>query len=824
MNTCSTSHASHFAEVAVDTRFRDRRTTLTYAVPAFMADDLTVGQLVWVPLKRNIAVGVVCELHARTPPDGVSPRPIHAPVEPTFRLNPRQWELAVWMAEETICTLYEAASTMFPPGVETRGIEHLQLLETEVPTPLTALQQRLVDYLSAHPEAPVGAAQRALGSSLSSVIPKLEDEGVLRRVVRVRNRPPAETPLPGYVRLVPDAEAPPERAPKQRRAYEWLSARLRTQPDQLLPLAGLVQSNVVDRQVLRALADRGCIVIETGAPETGTLDASRIRAPVLTNEQRAAWETLQPLTESHTLERVLLHGVTGSGKTEVYFRAALSVMAAGRSAVLLVPEIALASQVIDRAVARFGSRAIILHSGLNDRERYDNWRRCMSGNPVIVVGPRSALFAPLPDIGLIVVDEEQEAAYKQDAAPRYHARQTAERLAGIHGATLLLGSATPDVETYQRATSHDWHLITLSERVGQRTVDSSGTVTGAPIALPAVRVVDMRSELRDGNRSLFSRHLGGVLHQRLAAGEQTILFLNRRGASTMVQCRSCGQVCECPLCDIPMVYHRDGNWLACHRCGHRSRPPRGCPDCGSVEIGYYGAGTQRIEAEVQALLPQARVQRWDRDVLRGNVTHESLLRKIQRNEIDIIVGTQMVAKGLDLPDVTAVGVVNADTFLHLPDFRSAERTFQMLTQVAGRAGRRAGGAEVIIQSYAPDHYTIQHAARHDYAGFYQEEIAFRRRHGYPPYKRMVRLLFRHADDGEAQAAANDLCTEIENEISMRPLGAGVDILGPAPAFAARVRGRYGWQILVRGDNGPGLLANMTIPFGWTVDVDPVSLL
>ena len=825
MNACSTTHHEVLAEVAVDARFSDRRTTLSYMIPEHMTGVIGVGQLVWVPLKKRLAVGVVCEIHRRPAPDGVSARPIHAPVEPTFRLSPSQWELAVWLAEETVCSLFEAASVMFPPGVETRGIEHLDLVEPPGDDhKVTPLQRRLIDYLQAHPDAPIGAAQKALGSALTTVIPALEDTGVIRRVVRVRNRPPPEAPAPEFVRLLPDAVSPPERAPKQREAFDWLRARLRTQADHSLPLASVLQSDTVDRAVLRALADRGCIVIEPRAAPVGNLDPSSIRGPVLTEEQRTAWATIQPLVQKQEAASVLLHGVTGSGKTEVYFRAAMAAMSAGRSAVLLVPEIALASQVIERAVARFGARAVILHSALNDRERYDNWRRCASGEPVIVVGPRSALFAPLPDIGLIVVDEEQEAAYKQDSLPRYHARSVAQRLTEIHGATLILGSATPDVETYHGALAAGWNLVELNERVGQRRIDASGIVEGAPIALPGVRIVDMRSELRDGNRSLFSRHLLNILESRIAANEQVILFLNRRGASTMVQCRTCGHVCSCPLCDIPMVYHRDGNRLICHRCGYRSRPPRQCPACASTEVGYYGAGTQRIESEVRAQLPHARVQRWDRDVLRGKVTHETLLNRIQRHEVDVIVGTQMVAKGLDLPDVTAVGVISADTFLHLPDFRSAERTFQMLTQVAGRAGRRAGGAEVVIQSYSPEHYTIQHAAKHDYAGFYQEEIAFRRRHGYPPFKRICRLLYRHNDDVEAQIAANNLCADIERAISTREYGFGIDILGPAPAFAARVRGRYGWQILLRGDNGAALLANMTIPFGWSVDIDPVSLL
>ncbi|CAN5369071.1 primosomal protein N' [soil metagenome] len=809
----------------MDARFGDRRTTLTYEIPPHMVESIGVGQLVWAPLKKGLSVGVVCEIHGRPLPDGVEARPIHAPVEPTFRLSEKQWALAVWIAEETICSLFEAASVMFPPGVETRGSEHLELISA--PDDLggyTVLQRRLIEFLDDHPDVAIGQARRALGSSLSSVVPALESSGILRRVVKVRNRPRSQAPPPQFIRLVPEAQPPPERAHKQREAYAWLATRLRARPDQSMPIAAALHSDLVDRPILHALAKRGAIAIES-APDNGrALDPSRIEGPELTDEQRAVWSRLRPLLQERERARVLLHGVTGSGKTEIYFRAATSVMAAGRSAILLVPEIALASQVIERATERFGAKAVILHSAMNDRERYDNWNRCASGEPVIVVGPRSALFAPLPDIGLIVVDEEHEGAYKQDRPPRYHARSVATRLAELHDALLIAGSATPDVESYFHTQSSDWRLMLLSERVGQRTIDLAGTVRAAPIALPEVRIVDMRSELRAGNASIFSRHLHAVLESGLSAGEQTILFLNRRGASTMVQCRSCGYVATCPYCDIPMVYHRAGGRLICHRCGNKAKPPTTCPACSSASIGYYGAGTQRVETEVQLLFPQARVLRWDQDVLRGGVTHETLLRQIARHDVDIVVGTQMVSKGLDLPDVTAVGVINADSFLHLPDFRSTERTFQTLTQVAGRAGRRAAGSQVIVQSYSPEHYAIQAASRHDYTSFYRDEIAFRKQHGYPPYKRLVRMLYRHQDEVEAQIAAEKFAGEIETVISRSSWLTDLDLLGPAPAFAARLRGRYGWQILLRGDSGPSLMADMRIPFGWVVDVDPVSLL
>lgn len=828
MNGCSDpapTIAAPFVEVAPDARLTDRRGTLTYRVPVGLDADLDVGQLIWVPLRHKLTLGIVVERHARPPVAGFEVRELHALVEPTFCLTPVQWQLAVWIAEETVCTLFEAASPMLPPGVGSRAVEHLVLrhdVADDERAALTPAQRRLVELLDAEGEIPLERAQRALGSSLTSVVPALEELGVLRRIARVKHRPPEDEPVTLRVRLLPGGDPPAERAPKQLEAWSWLSPRLRARVDRALPLEGILRSSGIERATLRALEDRGLIAIEP-LPVEASVDAAGARVQ-LTDEQLAAWQQLREALRAERPGRVLLHGVTGSGKTELYLRAAAETLALGRSVVVLVPEIALSGQIATRFRERFGSRAIVLHSALSDRERARNWRRSAGDEPLVVVGPRSALFAPLADVGVVVVDEEHDASYKQDTVPRYHARAVATKLAQLHRALLVLGSATPDVETYRASQRPGWQRLELRERVGQRVVDESGQTVGMPIALPEARVVDMRAELRTGNDHLFSRQLLDVIDDRLAARQQVILFLNRRGASTFVQCRSCGTVTSCPYCDIPLVWHRQNDRMVCHRCGHRAPPPRRCRECGSEAIGYYGTGTQRVETEIQARFPAARVLRWDQDALRGKVTHEGLLQRVLRHEVDIIVGTQMIAKGLDLPDVTAVGVVNADTWLYLPDIRAAERTFQMLTQVAGRAGRRAAGGEVIFQTYSPAHYAIAAAAKHDYAAFYREEIAFRREHGYPPFKRLARLLYRHADEDRARAEAEAMAEQLTRALVARPEIEGVDIIGPAPAFSARVRGLYGWQLLVRGDQLVALLASIDIHPGWAIDVDPVSLL
>lgn len=826
MNTCSTRSHAQYAEVAPNTRLSERRATLTYRVPVALDTAIEVGQLIWVPLRQKLVLGIVVERHDR-PLATTTVRDIHAPVEPTFCLTPLQWRLAVWIAEETICTLYEAASVMLPPGVGSRAVEYLSLKRRpadDEAAALTAAQRRLVAFLDAEGEVALERAQRAQKSSLRTIVPALEERGIVQRIARVRHRPESSPRVAEQIRLLPDGPAPPERAPRQVEALGWLTPRLRARPGLAMPLDSAMATSGISRATLRALALRGCIAIEPLATVANE-DVRSGGMVALTPEQADAWQRIRAhLSAAAAAHTILLHGVTGSGKTELYLRATATTLAAGRSAVVLVPEIGLSSQIADRFRARFGDRALILHSALGDRERSANWQRASGDEPVVVIGPRSALFAPLRDVGLIVLDEEHDSSYKQDTAPRYHARAVAEQLAMFHAALLILGSATPDVETYHRAATPGWSRVDLRERVGQRVAGGDGQLIARPIPLPDTEIVDMRAELRGGNDSIFSRRLMEVITQRLAVNEQVILFLNRRGMSTIVQCRSCGTVTQCPYCDIPLVFHRTVGRVICHRCGHRRPAPTRCETCGSDAVGYFGTGTQRIESEIQRLIPNARVVRWDQDALRGDVTHESLMRSVLDHEVDIVVGTQMVAKGLDFPGVTAVGVINTDTYLYLPDIRAAERTFQMVTQVAGRAGRRASGGEVVLQTYSPTHYAITSAAGHDYAAFYREEIAFRARHGYPPFKRLARLMIRNADEGRARSEAEALAGALERTLLERSEIAGIDIIGPAPAFSSRIRGQYGWQIIVRGDALLGLLGDLNLHPGWVVDVDPVNLL
>ena len=444
--------------------------------------------------------------------------------------------------------------------------------------------------------------------------------------------------------------------------------------------------------------------------------------------------------------------------------------------------------------------------------RQDAWRRVQSGELQIVVGPRSALFAPVVDLGLIVIDEEHDPAYKQSDDPRYHARAAATELAMRTGASLILGSATPAIETLWRGEQGEIAV----HRLLHRAVSTS-------LGLPPVQIVDVRQELAERHINLLSRPLIAAITTSLGRGEQAMLLLNRRGMATIVLCRTCGHSITCPNCEIPLVYHRDRAAMICHRCDHREPPRSECPQCGGP-LDYFGAGTQRVEAETKHLFPNARVVRWDLDVNRKAGAATTILKAIENREIDIVVGTQLIAKGLDLPYVTTVGIVSADVGLHFPDFRAGERTFQLVTQMAGRAGRRTPGSQVIVQTYSPDNYVLNAASTHDVPAFYNHEIRFRHEFRYPPYVRLIRYSLRRATDDDCALEADQLVRHLGR--FARERGVAIDILGPSPAFVSRIRGDAQWNLIVRapGDDLEKLLTGLPTPRGWSVDVDPVSLL
>ncbi|MBI5957133.1 MAG: primosomal protein N' [Chloroflexi bacterium] len=612
-----------------------------------------------------------------------------------------------------------------------------------------------------------------------------------------------------------------------------------------------------DLNHLDRLAEDGLIVFgeaETWRDPLIDHEFVPVLPPPLTSDQAEAWDRIREyidnvhwgdISPSPDMSGVfMLHGVTGSGKTEIYLRAAERVLAQGRQAVVMVPEISLTPQTVRRFMARFPGQVAIVHSDLSPGERYDTWRRARLGEIQVVVGTRSALFTPLPDLGLVILDEEHDDSYKQAPAsplplPPYHARDVAIQLMRLTHGTVLLGSATPDVTTYFRAQQGTYQLIELLDRViaHRERIAEQARRLNAPTAryhptdaadavsadLPLVHVVDMRQELRSGNRSIFSHALHTALNEVLSKKEQAILFLNRRGTATFVMCRDCGYIALCPRCNTPLTYHGPREALICHYCGYTREHLKTCPDCQSIRVKHFGQGTELIESAVRQEFSSARVIRWDRDTATGRDAHEIILRTFSEGEADILVGTQMIAKGLDLPQVTLVGIVSADTSLGLPDYRAGERTFQLLTQVAGRAGRGALGGRVILQSYLPDHYAIQAAAGHDYQTFYQQEIAYRREHLYPPFRRLARIVFQYSALEQTQSEAERAKVLIEQLIAEGQFTA-TEMIGPTPCFFARRNNLYRWHLVLRSANPAALLSRLDVAEGWIVDIDPVDML
>ncbi len=798
-----------------------------YRVPPHL-EPVRVGQLVEVPVgpQNRPSHGVVLARKARPAIEAV--KPIHGIVDPEAVLTPAQIALARALAHETLCGLAEALAPMLPPGVAQWADTEYRLTPTAPATPPPDLprtqaqvlhrlrargplrRRQLARHLPAEPlDAALDALQRRGWVQARAVLPRPRARP--RRVRQVRLAVTAEQALARRDHLA-------RRPDTLRRRQALLDALLREPgPVDVAWLYAVSGARPAD---LQALERQGLVLSEEREAWRDPLlrwlhAAPPEEPPVLTPAQRTAWERL--LHHWHhapdPTAPALLHGVTGSGKTELYLWATAQALERGRQALILVPEIALTPQMVRRFAARFPGRVGLLHSRLSLGERYDTWRRARRGEVDILLGPRSAVFAPLPRLGLIVVDEcHADAYYPTERPPFWHARAIARVYARLTGSWLLYGSATPEVSTYAQAQRHGWPIVTLPHRVPD--------ARGRARPLPQVQVVDMRAELRAGNTSIFSRALQTALTETLQAGQQALLFLNRRGHATHVFCRGCGHIVQCPRCQVPLAYHRDRERLVCHHCGYSRGMPRTCPRCGSPRIARYGTGTQRVVDEVRRQWPQARVLRWDADTARGRDAARVLLEQFRRGEADVLVGTQMIAKGLDLPAITLVGVVLADVGLGLPDYRAAERVFQTLLQVAGRSGRGEHPGRVVLQTYQPEHPAVQAAAAHDYFAFYQAELQARRALGYPPFARLVRLEYRHRDPAQAQAAAQRMAAQLRHRLRK---ARATRLVGPAPCFFARERGVYRWHIILRGPDPRRWLRGLALR-GWLVQVDPVNLL
>ena len=812
-----------------------------YQIPPEIEGKLKPGNLVVVPFGSQAAQGIVFSLIDE--PSVAVTKPISSLVDEEPVLTGWQMSLAERMSREKLATLPQCLDLMVPTGLSQQADIRLRRTEASSPPGLTPTQQRLLALLEKRGALRGQQVNAAMPrSSWREILPGLEKRGLVERVsvlaplsVRPKVVRTALFSAPADWRDNPDIvfgrvnSAAEER---RRNALDFLEAQAIS-----VPVSWVYAESGVSSADLVYLEGKGLVIL--GETEIWRDPLEKLK-PVLTHPPRltpdqedALLKMQEQLAETEARKPNLLIGVTGSGKTELYLRAAAAALEAGKGVFILVPEISLTPQTVKRFFARFPGKVGLVHSRLTPGERYDTWRRIRAGLLPIVVGARSALFSPLPNPGLIVIDEAHDASYRQEEIqPHYHAVNTAITLSQVTGACLVLGSATPGVETLYLFKNNKWPVYRLPNRVLAHTSAQGGEPASAPPAyhdLPQVDVVDMRGELSAGNRSPISRALHTALAEALRREEQAILFLNRRGSASYVFCRECGYVMRCPRCETQLTWHAEDAALVCHTCNYRRGLPESCPSCSSRDIRRFGMGTESLEKHVNETFPGARVLRWDADTTRYRGAHDIILDHFIQHRADILIGTQMLAKGLDLPLVTLVGVVLADLSLSLPDFRAAERTYQLLTQVAGRAGRSDRGGRVIFQTFQPDNYAIRAAAAYDAEGFYKTELEFRQRAGYPPYSRLLKIEFRHSKEPLAQQAAMNAAKELQAGIALSGYR-NTSIIGPVPCFYQKRAGYYRWQVILRGADpalvlrdhpisdlkSPGLLVDFTL--------DPLTLL
>lgn len=833
---------SLFAEIIVNVPTINSR--YHYSVPGSLESVLKPGHLVQVPFGRQEVHGVVWNISTGT--DIQETKPISALLDPLPVLNPSQMLLAVKMAETTMSPLASIISIMLPPGLAGQADTVFSLVKEGLDQEWSDTQKRLINLLTKR--GPLRGRQ--IDHSLPrrdwrKSIPALVKGGYLTS----QSFLPPPRVHPKLVKKVQIA-IPPDRL------TEFLSSLGKTSATQARRASALAflarEKEAVDvtwvyaesgckLADLQELAEKDLVTLfetEIWRDPLSRIELTSTNPPQMTSHQQSAWALIEQgfaqQAGGTSPEPYLLHGVTGSGKTEIYLRAVEKAIQMGKQSIVLVPEISITPQTVRRFMARFPGRVGLVHSKLSEGERYDTWRRARLGLLDVIIGPRSALFAPFPNIGLIILDECHDGSYYQNDPPFYHAERAALDYTQVLPAVLILGSATPPIAlTYladgpatnsaskaTRPSQPGLRLVELPERI--TPLDGGGVEEST--SLPPVKVIDMRQELKSGNRGIFSHDLDDALTNILDRNEQAILFLNRRGTATYVFCRDCGTTLTCPRCEIPLTYHTGdgGERLLCHRCGYTARMPKTCPNCHSASIRQYGLGSERVVSEVRSRFPKANVLQWDFETTRQKDAHEIILGHFVSQRANVLVGTQMLAKGLDLPRVTLVGIVLADVGLNLPDPFAAERVFQVLTQVAGRAGRSSLGGKVILQTFQPENYVIQNAAAQDYHQFYIKELSLRKRLGYPPFGRLIRLEYRHRDEQQARQVAISLAQTIQSNLKESGTKEN-EVLEPLPCYFTKVNDLYRWQIILRGPN-PDHLLPAHFKDGWRVEIDPPSLL
>ncbi len=767
----------------------------TYRVPQDVQSDIAVGKRVLVPFGRKYITGYIVSTSDSTDLEQV--KDIVDLLDGSPIVSESVLRLTKWIATYYFCSWGIAIKSALPAGID--SVHSLQirlaasppraetqdLFHTELQPVTGTVQKKILAVLQQHSPITLQDLQKKIGKkSLHSSLYSLERQGFILLENIIKSAKTRTKTLQHIVLAMPEAEQADmerleKRAPKQAAVLKMLEDLF---PNDTTVVELRQRIRFDPRSVIKALLQKGYVQVyakEIQRKPMGYFAYQKTAHLALTSQQQVVLDHIKSAIDSGNFTPILLHGVTGSGKTEVYMQAIAYLLSHKRRAIVLVPEISLTPLLTSRFLSRFEDNVAVLHSGLSAGERYDEWQRIRRGEVDVVIGARSAIFAPLDHLGVIVVDEEHEMSYKQDSDPRYHARDTAVMRARFENVPVILGSATPSLESYYNAQHQKYHLLTIDERVDERP-------------LPDVKIIDKR---KSDNRHLFSNELEHAIRETFLRNEQVLLFLNLRGFANFYLCKECGFVYECPRCNVTLTYHAGAHRLQCHYCDFSRVPPTRCEQCNSPEVQYRGIGTERIEQEIQLIFPHAVVARMDRDAVAGKDAHYKILNRFNQGDIDILIGTQMIAKGHDFQNVTLVGVIAAEIGLNLPDFRASERTFQILTQVAGRTGRGQLGGQVIIQTFMPSHYAILAAQHHDYLAFYGREISFREQLRYPPFSRVINLLFQGEDEDFTQIIAQTAAQFLRDTEFYRQRH--VSILGPTPAALTRLRNKFRYQVLLK---------------------------
>lgn len=792
---------SSIAQVLICSQARALDKLFDYLVPEEFEKVAKVGARVVVPFQNRPNIGYIWYLKEHS--DIKELKTITQIIDDPPLLTKIQYQLVEWLAEHYFCSRSEVLKHCLPPGANPVRVTYYRIVPG-----IDEIEKRLARKFDTTDLIKTMTLLNELKD-----LPAKEWEKSFRNLPQIwdyliRNRMIVKT----YRYTSSKTKA------KVARMYCWASPEIAaTSATGKRVQATLLEAKMLSRSQLCAKAEVSGSVIDRLVREGKVIgvDVAQERKPLgfeeidpqtgpccFSNEQTEVW---RQFNAGKARSCFLLHGVTGSGKTEIYLKAAIEAIRQGQQVLYLVPEIALTPQTLERARQRLGDQVALLHSNMSDGERYDQWFNINNKRANLVLGPRSALFAPFENLGLIIVDEEHESSYKQEEAPRYHTRTVVEKLAELTGAKVIFGSATPSLESFYAAQNGKYCYLRLKERFNQKP-------------LPPVSIIDMREELQRGNKNILSNSLYDAINQALSRREQVILLLNRRGYSTFVLCRDCGYSLICPNCDVSLTYHLAERVLRCHYCDYRQPVPNLCPKCQSSRIRYFGHGTQKLEEELAGFFPKAKLVRMDLDSTSRKGAHYRIYQELTSGEVDILLGTQMVAKGLDLPRVTVVGVISADSTLNIPDFRAAERTFQLLTQVAGRAGRGDKVGRVIFQTYNPDHYSLQFAKNHDYLGFYRTEIERRRELKYPPFAEFVKIGFSGLNQEKVREAAvtfAQICRDLIGKSAGLEEGKNfIELMGPAPALIPKIESKFRWQLLLKS-NSPQLLQDL-VNGSWSV--------